>query len=106
MTKHPQQTLPGRALFFAQSLTQISQHQQLMLHAALTECAATNFPTADAPGKNHLHRVWSRIVMAVQTSRQPQFFAGSAQEPRRRLGQKLFTGTVYQSQLLSEVERK
>src|SRR5207302_990329 len=77
-----------------------------MLHAAFTKRAAANLPTAHAPGENHLHRIWSRIVMTVQTSRQPKLFAGTAQEPRRRLGQQLFTGPVYQSQFLSKVESK
>src|SRR6266404_6141928 len=77
-----------------------------MLHAAFTKRAATNFPAAHAPGENHLHRIWPPLVMPIQTSRQPKLFAGTAEEPHRRLGQKLFTGTVYQSQLLSKVESK
>ena len=87
MTKHAQQTLPGRTLFFAERLTQIRQHQQLMLHAPFTKRAATNFPTAHASGKNHLHCIRAWIVMTVQTSGEAKLFAGPAQYPDRRLGQ-------------------
>jgi hypothetical protein len=77
-----------------------------MLHPAFAKCAATNFPTADAAGKDHLHRIWGRVAMVVQAVREPKLGTGAPQQTHRRLCQKLFAGPVYQAQLLLQIKSK
>ena len=54
MAQNTQQSLPRRAFFLTQRLTQVSQDQQLMGRATLAESAASNIPSANATWKNHL----------------------------------------------------
>src|SRR5882724_11853330 len=106
MTQHPQQSLPRGTFFFAQRLTQISQHEQLMLHAAFPKSAAANFPTPHAARKYHLHRIWTSIIVTVKACGESKLLAGTAQQSRRRLSQQFFSGPIYQAQLLAEIEGK
>src|SRR5690349_7715783 len=106
MAQNAQQSLPGNSLLFAKSLTQISKHEQLMRHTALTKCAAAYSPPTNSSGKDHLHRMTIVTRRGIEARRQTQFFPSPAQQPRRRLGQQFFAGTIYESQPLRTIERK
>ena len=63
------QPLPRLALFFAQRLAEVGEHEQLVRPAALAERAAPDLPAADAAGKR---RVDDARRLAGQAVRQAE----------------------------------
>jgi hypothetical protein len=106
VTEDAQQSLPGNAFFFPECLAEISQNQQLVLHAALAKCTATNSPTSHTARKNHLHCVTIIFAARFQTCCKSQLLACPTQQSRCRLGQQLFTSSIHEPQSLQVVKRK
>ena len=75
------QALEGLALFFAQRLAQVRQHEQLVRAAALAERAAPDFPAADAAGKRGVDDARRFALEAVL---QPELLGAAAERALRR----------------------
>ena len=95
------QALPRLALFLAQRLAQVGEHQQLVRPAALAEQAAPDLPAADAAGKrsgDDARRLAAQALVEIELGRAPP------EEPFRRLAQESGAGAVHELELVILVE--
>src|ERR1700739_1670296 len=102
MAEDADQPLPGLALFFPQSATQIAQHDQVVRKAVLTKRAAAQSPTTNATRKTEFHRARR---FSFNAASEAQFRRGKTKKPSRRASQEAFSGAVHKFQGVRVVER-
>ena len=91
MADDADQALPGLALFLAQRLTQVGEHQELVRPAALAELAPANLPASDAARERRVddaRGVSRQAVVEIELARLAR------EQPLRRLAEQAGAGTV------------
>src|SRR5512141_973492 len=101
MTQHAYQALPSLALFLAQRLAEVADHQQVMRHSSLAEGAAPQSPARFAGGEADIECPRRR---AFETLRQAELFGAFSQQPLRVLSQQALSGAIDQPQIPGFVE--